>query len=372
MNNFKFLIFNFKSNIKSSMLKKRTYGKLFGYLLIGLFVYWIITKQSFAQTPAPQGLDLTVSPPSIELNAKPGDTIKEKFRIRNNRNTPISLGIQVKKLSSSELDGEPMPAEVGPEDEFIQWLTLDESTFTARPNEWKDITFTIAIPDTAAYGYYYAFRIAPTDEKTVTGTGTTVKGEILIVTLLNVKKDGARAVGEIVEFKPNKFVSEYVPIEFTTRIANKGNVHIKPRGNILIIGASKKDIAIREVNQGLGNVLPSGKRTFTSSWNDGFIVKEPVMEGNVPKLDEKGEQITKLSINWNKLTHFRMGKYTASLLMVYDDGKRDATIESVATFWLIPYTAIAVIIVSLVALVIIVRFLLKWYINREVRRVRGK
>ena len=370
MSNFKFLTLNLQSIFKRHILNPKV--KIIVYVLIGIVVCWGIASSAAAQTPTPQGLDLTVSPPSIELNAKPGDTIKENFRIRNNRNTPITLGVQVKKLSSSDIDGEPIPAEVSDKDEFIKWVTLEPTTFTARPNEWKDVNFTIEIPDSAAYGYYYVFRIAPTNEQAFSGTGAKVKGEILIVTLLNVKKEGAKALGEIVEFKPNKFVSEYLPVEFTARVANKGNVHIKPRGNIFIRGARQKDIAILEINQGLANVLPSGKRTFTSSWNDGFIVREPVMEGAQPKLDEKGQPVTKLIFNWNKLTHFRMGKYTASLLMVYDDGKRDATIESVATFWLIPYTAIAVIIVSLIALVIIVRFLLKWYINREVIRVRGK
>ena len=350
------------------MKRKTIYIASFSLLIASCFLF---IAKGFAQS-TPQGLDLTVSPPVLELNAKPGDKISEKFRVRNNQTAPVDLTIQIKKLAASGFDGEPVPSDGDESDEFLQWVTLNPTSFTALPDEWQDVNFTIEIPDSAAYGYYYVFRIAPTKDVELSGSGSKIKGEILIVTLLNVRKEGAKAEGQLVEFKPNRFVSEYLPVEFTARVENKGNVHIKPRGNIFIRGARQKDIAILEINDGLASVLPGGKRAFTSSWTDGFIVREPVIEDGIPKLHENGMPVSKISINWNKLTHFRMGKYTASLLMVYDDGRRDATIEGVATFWLIPYTAIAVILTSLVVLFIILRFSLRWYIRREVKRSRGR
>jgi uncharacterized membrane protein YraQ (UPF0718 family) len=58
--------------------------------------------------------------------------------------------------------------------------------------------------------------------------------------------------------------------------------------------------------------------------------------------------------------------------MVYDDGKRDQTIEGSVTFWIIPYTALAFILAGLIVLVITTRLLLKWYIRRELRKQRGQ
>ncbi len=318
------------------------------------------------------GLNLTVSPPVIELNAKPGDSIKQRFRIRNNQSDSTRLSVDVKKLSSDSTSGEPVPAEPTKDDAFVSWLTVNPNTFDVLPNEWADVDFTIDIPDNAAYGYYYVLRIKPANQETIKGSGTSVQGQVLVVVLLNVLKDGAQAKAQLVEFKPSTFVSEYLPVDFTAKVSNSGNVHVKPSGNIFIRSFHQKDVAILDINGGKQTVLPGGARTFSSTWDDGFIVRTPVIENGITKTDSNGKPVTKLTFNWDKLTHFRIGPYTASLLMVYDDGKRDATIEGTATFWLIPYTAIAVIVIGIILAVIIIRFLLTWYIHRELRRQKSR
>lgn len=342
--------------------------KLFVVGLLALFLAITFASPLLAQTN--EGLNLTVSPPVIELNAKPGDTVKERFRVRNNQNNPVDLGIDVKKLSSDSTSGEPIPAEPTKEDEFVSWLTVDPSNVNVKPNEWQDVNFTLKIPENAAYGYYYVLRIHPTQKENIKGSGTSVQGQVLVVVLLNVVKDGAKAKAELVSFTPSVFVSEYVPVTFTAKISNTGNVHVKPAGNIFIRSFHQKDIAILDINSGRQTVLPGGTRTFTSTWDDGFIVREPVTENGIQKMDKNGKPVTRLTINWDKLTHFRIGPYTATLLMVYDDGKRDATIEGTATFWLIPYTAIAVILVGVVILFFVVRFLLAWYVRRAIRNTK--
>lgn len=340
-------------------------------ILLVVFLGLAITGIVRAQTTSP-GINLTVSPPVIELNAKPGDKVTERFRLRNNQSTPINLGIDVKKLSSDSTSGEPIPAEPTKDDDFISWLTVDPSSVTVLPKEWTDVNFEIKIPENAAYGYYYVLRIHPAQKEAVKGSGATVQGQVLVVVLLNVVKEGAKAKAGLVSFTPSIFVSEYVPVTFTAKVSNTGNVHVKPAGNIFIRSFHQKDIAILDINAGRQTVLPGGTRTFTSTWDDGFIVREPIIENGVAKLDKNGKVATKIAINWDKLTHFRIGPYTATLLMVYDDGKRDATIEGSATFWLIPYTAIIVILVSLIVLIVVLRFLLRWYIRRELRKQRTR
>lgn len=121
-------------------------------LLLAIGIAFISIHIAHAQNTSP-GIDITVSPPVIELNAKPGDTIKERFRLRNNQTTPVDLGIDVKKLSSDATSGEPVPAEPTKDDEFVSWLTVDPSTVTVLPKEWQDVNFSLKIPENAAYGY---------------------------------------------------------------------------------------------------------------------------------------------------------------------------------------------------------------------------
>lgn len=352
--------------MKNKILGKRHKIFLFSTLLCIVFGLVSIAPKVLAQSPGPERLDLTVSPPVLELSAKPGETVSEKFRVRNNASEPIDLEISARRLISDPTDGNPVP-ESEARGEELQWVTFENPSFTANPNEWIDVPFTIEIPESAAYGYYYVFRIAPSNRQAVSTTGTEIRGELLVVTLLTVIKEGANSKTELVSFKAEKNINEYLPVDFTVRLANKGNVHVKPRGNIFITRGEGKEISILDVNEGVGSILPGGQREFSSSWNDGFLVKEPVIENGNVKLDENGEPVTKLTINWNRLTSFRVGPYTARLLMVYDDGQRDVTVEGVTTFWVIPYTALAIIFAAVIVLIIILRFLLRWYVGRAIK-----
>ncbi|MFZ3031816.1 MAG: hypothetical protein WA082_02160, partial [Candidatus Moraniibacteriota bacterium] len=50
----------------------------------------------------------------------------------------------------------------------------------------------------------------------------------------------------------------------------------------------------------------------------------------------------------------RFGKYTAKLLLIYDDGKRDIPIEGEVSFWVIPWRL--VLALSVVAIFFFIGF----------------
>jgi hypothetical protein len=358
-----------KKLLPSEFYLRVTWLKFKLLLPLVLFLAILFALPSLAQEEEAGGLDLTVSPPVIELVAKPGEIVIEKFRVRNNLTEPVVLQIDARRLISDPTEGNPIP-ENEPTGEELSWVTFDRPEFTANPREWQDITFTIDIPEDAAYGYYYVFRIKPKDDAAIETTGATVKGELLVVTLLNVMKEGALADSKLVSFSAKNMVNEYLPVDFTVKLENQGNIHVKPRGNIFITRGGGSEIGILEVNPGIGSILPGGTREFESHWNDGFLVNEPVMENGEVVLDELGNPVTKLKINWNKLTSFRIGPYEAKLLMVYDDGEKDVTIEGVTTFWVLPYKAIAVILIILVLIIVALRFFLKWYVGQAVKKSR--
>ncbi len=124
-----------------------------------LFISFGVFTKTYAQDSEGR-LDLTVSPPVIELTAKPGDQIRERFRVRNNLDTSINLQLSVRRLTSDPTDGNPIPEQEATAEE-LKWVTFDKPEFTARPSEWEDVTFTIDVPESAAYGYYYVFKITP-------------------------------------------------------------------------------------------------------------------------------------------------------------------------------------------------------------------
>jgi len=349
-----------------------TFNKLLNFKWILILLSVVICQLLFVNVAFAQSnivpLDITVSPPVFDLTAKPGDKINEVFRIRNNQSNSIPFKIEARRLVSNPTTGNPEPAN-DIKGEELSWVKFDPDTFSALPREWTDVKFSIEIPDSAAFGYYYVFRLIPQNGKEQKNTGTAIKGEVLIVVLLNVKKDGAISSAKLSSFNPDSFVSQYLPVNFNVVLENNGNVHVKPHGNIFISRGGKDEISVLNVNEVNGSILPGGKRTFSSSWNDGFITNDVVKDENgTIKTDSNGKPTTKLSINWNKLTSLRFGPYTAHLLMVYDDGKRDQTIESEAKFWVIPYIPIAIILIGFIVLIILIRMILRSYIRSQIRR----
>ena len=310
--------------------------------------------------------DVTVSPVFFDLSANPGGTINDKIRIRNNTTSPLPIKLTVKKLSG-DLNGE-ITLKNDDSDNTTTWIKFNEDSFVANPLEWTDVPFSIDIPENAAYGYYFAISFEQDDTSPLARTGAKITGAAAVPILLNVRKEGAKAQAKLLEFSIKDKVLEYLPAEFNIKLQNTGNVHIRPHGNIFISNGSGSDVATLDVNAGLANIIPNTQRSFTSSWVDGFIVRENVLENGQLKLDENGNPITQLKINWNKLTSFRIGKYSANLLLVYDNGNRDVTLESTLSFWVIPYKAIGAIILFILVLIIVVRFILKYYISKEVKK----
>ncbi|HSW97614.1 MAG TPA: hypothetical protein VLF89_07355 [Candidatus Saccharimonadales bacterium] len=350
------------------MVKKYPFVFFLSFLLL-FFLFSHIISRAFAQVQT-NGLDITVSPYVLELSNIPGSKIQSQIRIRNNLDQQIPLQISVGKLAANGDSFQPI--EATKDDESLRWISFDQASISARPKEWTQVKFTLNIPKTAAFGYYYVIRIKQVSTgNTQKNTAAKVLGEVLVPILLEVKSEGAVASAKIIDFKPNSFINEYVPVNFITQVQNTGNIHIKPRGNIFIHTAGENDTTILDVNETQRNILPGGTRTFTTSWDDGFIVREPVVEDGEILLDKNKQPVTHLVVNWNNLTHFRIGKYTANLLLVYDNGKRDVPIEATTTFWVFPYTIIGIGIVSIIIIILLIRFLIKLVIKRELKKYKN-
>jgi len=346
--------------MKIENLKLKIVIYLFAYLLIFTFV----ALSARAQTA--NNYDVTVSPVFFDLSANPGDTVSDKIRIRNNTSSPIPIKLEVKRLTG-DLTGN-LALKQDKNDYTLSWIKFSQDSFVAKPLEWTEVPFSVSIPKDAAYGYYYTITFNQDTTNPLAKTGVSLTGAAGIPVLLNVRKEGAKSDAKILEFSTNSFVSEYLPADFKIKIENTGNIHVKPHGNIFINDGRSKDLAVLDINPGLGNVIPNSVRIFTASWTDGFIVRQPVLEDGQPKLDKNGKPLETITINWNKLTSFRIGKYTANLLLVFDNGKRDVPLEATTTFWIFPWKALIVIGIALIAIIILIRFLLKLYINREIRR----
>ena len=147
---------------------------------------------------------------------------------------------------------------------------------------------------------------------------------------------------EVLQFSTPQQIYEFLPVTFSIKLKNRGNDHVVPTGDIFIDHpGDKKDTAIITVNDLKGNVLPDSNRIFEANWADGFpVYQEQTSSDKVVLTDSTGKPITKLTCDFSQLQKLRWGKYTANLLLVYDDGTKDVPIEGSLSFWVIPWRII--------------------------------
>lgn len=354
-----------------------------GVISIVLCTFTLVAvTPAFSQTPTPQstseirppaqqpptGVDLTLSPTFLSLITDPGETVTSQFRITNNNNFREYLKISVAKFTASADGGSPVIADIEEGDEFADWISFSENEFTVDPQEGKIIRVTISPPEDAALGYYYAVVVSRIEvEGADTDQQAVVAGSPALSVLLNVQSPNAKRELQVVEFKTERMFYEYLPSIFEIQVKNTGNVHVVPVGDIFIDSGSQKDIVVLQANEGKGNVLPNSTRTFTAQWADAFAVRVPKLdEDGRPVLNEKGEPEYETKFDFTKADKFRIGKYTANLLLVYDNGERDVPIEAQVSFWIIPWK----ILLGVTLVVVLALWGLKNILVTNYRRIK--
>jgi len=287
------------------------------------------------------GLNLVTSPLPINLITKPGMSVSTPIKIKNGGTQAEKLKISLMKFNAYESNGQPRLMDPEPGDDFLKWVSFSEDSFSAAPDEWKTIQATFNVPQDAAFGYYYAVifsRVsddAPTDSKQ-----TAIVGGTAVLVLLEARVADAQRSIEVMQFDTDKQMYEFLPTSFTVKLKNTGNVHVAPRGNIFINKGNEHDIAILEINSNKGSILPNSTRDFQESWNDAFpVYVEKKQDGGV-MLDDQGNRQMELKWDWGQASKLRWGKYTAKMLLTYDDGTRDVPVEGEVSFWVMPWRLI--------------------------------
>jgi hypothetical protein len=305
-------------------------------LLIG-FVFAFSAKAA-----GPEG-DLRITTSSLPINLKvvPGTSVTSQIKVKNDGIGTENIKVSLMKFKADEKTGTPMLAEREAGDDFFDWVSFSDDTFPLPVNEWKTVTATFNIPKTASFGYYYAIVFSRAEENVSKGDGQTViTGGTATLVLLEAMVPDAKREVMVESFIADKKIYEFLPATFTVKLRNTGNVHIAPRGNIFINSGDKKDVAILEINPSKGSILPNSPREFSESWKDGFPYYGNAQIDDKVVLDENGNMIQELKWNFGEMSKLRWGKYTAKMLLYYDDGSRDVPVESEISFWVIPWRLI--------------------------------
>ncbi len=315
-----------------------------------------------------ESFNIVTSPLPINLQGVPGSTLTADIKIKNGGALPEKLKVSLMKFSAYGEEGKPSIQERGTGDDYFDWVTFTPAVFDAPPNEWVTVKMSIALPKSAAFGYYYAAVFSRASAPKLASTKQNVLiGSTAVLALVDAKVLGANRTATVTSFSADKKFYEFLPSTFSVKVRNSGNVHLIPTGNIFI-SRGGKTVATLDVNSVAGNVLPKSNRIFTADWEDGFPVYELKEKNGKVVLDESDKPVKSLTWDFSKVSRLKIGRYTAHLVLAYDNGSRDVPLEATVSFWVIPIRAILLIIAVPVVPSVVVYLLMKRRFKRRLSK----
>ena len=281
------------------------------FLLIGIgasvfLLIFAIPAKSFA---------LTVGPAKMEFSVDPGDVITGKLFLLNDESETKVLYPTFEKFI--EVDGEKRFL-AGEPTELTNWFKIN-APITLKPGESKDVPFEIDFPKNAPPGGHFAviwWSSAPPSATGKTGGGASIVTRAGILVYSRVSGD-IKEDAEILNFdtaEKGRFFS-WMPEKFTVSFENKGNVYLKPKGEITI-----------------KNIFGSTKAGFLVNKEDLQILPQ----------SKKDLRIASQTMKWGG---FGLGLYKAELNLIYGEGNKK--IESGFWFAVITWQIVLPIILGL-------------------------
>lgn len=321
---------------------------------LSTFFVILVTFFSFFLAPdivRAQSVGIKIIPTKIEDLVEPGEIYKGELRVTNQSNMPQKMYPFLKDFTVEGDQGRVKLYEPGVESgSFLaSWIEIETSGFEFRPREEKAIPYTIKVPGNAGPGGYYGaivfgpkasdYNIDSEDK----GAGMSIVHQVSSLILLQVK-------GEVFEdARLREFVTDRgsyntpFEVEFSTKIENLGNVHIKPQGSIRVENMFGKEVDNIIFNDTGSNVMPDSMRVMKNNWSG-----------------EMG-----------------FGRYKASLGLTFgtspkNGGKGMQSLHQDIYFWVVPWKIVTPVLGVLLVAIIVFALFVRFYKNKAVSKAMGK
>lgn len=295
----------------------------------------------------------SISPPLIELNAGPGQTVKASIKFTNVSGEELLIKTQINDFGAKNETGEPNIIFEDTENSgysLRQWVQ-SPPPFKIKAHESKTVDFPIVVPAQAEPGGHYAVIRFTGTSPSLEESGVALTASIGTLVLLQVSGDVQEQAG-VAEFYSAIYAANSVgskkgmfetgPIAFVQRLENSGNVHLKPTGTIEISNMFGRSVATLRVN---------GDPTDPNN------PPKSVLPGSIRRFEQT------LDKKW------LFGRYSATIKLSYGQGQKP--LEQTITFWVIPYKLIVIILMAGTALFFGLRWAIKRYNAYIIGNARG-
>lgn len=305
-------------------------------MTICLFISLLLIPVGVWAQSDDSGLRLSTSPLPINIVTVPGKSVSTDLRVRNAGSHQETLQVGLLKFSANSTTGQPELAKRQTGDTYFDWVTFTPSRLTLAPNEWGTVKMNIDVPASAAFGYYYAVTFGRATEAAPAQGTSSLLGAAATLVLLEAKVPNAKREVALEDFSTTRPWYEFLPVSFLVKLRNTGNVHAAPFGSIFI-EKNGEQLAELPFNESRGNILPQSPRTYEVDWSRGFPVYKDKVKDEKVVLNDKGQPTTNLTWDFTQVNNLRFGKYTAHLVLAYDNGSRDVPITKNIEFWVVPW-----------------------------------
>jgi len=309
-------------------------GRFFGIALCAVLVGGLPALVS-----AQQQVSVNIKPTSIEQKVEPGQVLNLKINVTNLGAQTEELYTNVRNITGIGEDSRPIYSNERDEATFYlaSWVSFTDKEITVPPGSTKEVNFTVHVPMDATPGSHFGAILLTKQPPAEFLNGTGVGYEVGSVMNLQI-------AGEIVEeaaissFSPSSLIYGKAQVHFSTKVENRGNVFVRPRGVLEITNMFGKKVGTPlPVNDRGAGVFPRASREFETDW--------------LPD-------------------SFQIGRFDAVVTLSYGD-TGSQTIWKEASFWILPANVIFPTLGGILFLVIAIYASLRMYINRQLALVRS-
>ena len=169
----------------------------------------------------------TILPMSQSLELKPGQTWSGTITVANPSGATEDFHYLVTVEPYSvvgedyEIDTESMLGQ----SQIVDWITIDEPSGTLKPNEKRDVTFTITVPADAAGGGQYAALMVASDPEYEETAGMSVNQSFALGSIIYADIDGDVLRDSHVVSNTVPGFSLSAPFIASATLENNGNTH---------------------------------------------------------------------------------------------------------------------------------------------------
>ncbi|MFH1314273.1 MAG: hypothetical protein ABIJ00_13740 [Candidatus Eisenbacteria bacterium] len=217
---------------------------------------------------------VTISPQMTRITIAPGGHGRQSITVTNNMETILACRIETADWTAAPgvPRGREFHAAGTQERSCTPWMLISSDEFDLGTGESREISISVALPDTAEGSYFGALLFRVTPETPPPSKGVTTRISLNLDHLVTVDTEGrttwAASVDTIYISRPD----DNKPLVITTVLKNEGNAGLRPEGSFSIVDDMETVWGTVEVRDYV--IQPGGSGLVSEEW-EGILLPQP-------------------------------------------------------------------------------------------------